>query len=138
MLDCSDIDISLAQFRSCTLTPDGLRIKTDCLLPSFEQVYVYVVQFGDGLIVHDDCAAARSAWVHGVDERTVAKDIAAVARTFSCISDNNQISIGIPDLDWLWSGVASVANASAEAARRSVGKARKAQARPGPDPQGRT
>lgn len=126
MLDCTDIDTSLAQFKSCTATRDGLRITTDCLLPSFEQVHVYVVKFGDGLIVHDDCAAARSAWMHGVDERTVAKDIAAVARAFSCRSEDNQISMGVPGIDWLWSAVASVANASAEAARRSVGKARKA------------
>ena len=87
------------------------------------------MKFGDGLIVHDDCAAARSAWMHGVDERTVAKDIAAVARAFSCRSEDNQISMGVQGIDWLWSAVASVANASAEAARRSVGKARKEAAR---------
>jgi hypothetical protein len=126
MLDCADLDASLARFKGCTATQDGLRIATDCLLPSFEQVHVYVVKFGDGLIVHDDCAAARSAWVHGVDDVTIAKDVAAVAKAFSCKAESNQISLGVPDPAWLWSAVASVANASAEAARRSVGKARKA------------
>ena len=126
MLDCADLDASLARFKACEATQDGLRIATDCLLPSFEQVHVYVVKFGDGMIVHDDCAAARSAWIYGVDDVTIAKDVASVANAYSCKVESNQIFLGVPDAAWLWSAVASVANASAEAARRAVGKARKA------------
>lgn len=125
MLDCDTLESSLSRFKGCKPTNEGLRIAADCLLPSFEQLHVYVVRFGDGYIVHDDCAAARSAWGHGVDAATTAKDVSAVARTFSCKSENNQISIVVPSSEWIWSAVASVANASAEAARRSVSKARK-------------
>jgi hypothetical protein len=124
MLDCTKLSDDLGPFKGCMQTAEGLRVATDCLLPSFEQVHVYVVSFGGGYIVHDGAAAARSAWAHGVDHQAISADIAFAARAFSCSVKDNQISLTAASRDWLWSAIASVANASAEAARRSVGKAK--------------
>ena len=121
MLDCANLTTDLGPFKGCVQTTDGLRVATDCLMPSFEQVHVYIITHGGEYVVHDGSAAARAAWTHGVDHQIVSNDIAAVAQAFSCKAKDNQISLTVASREWLWSAIASVANASAEAARRSLG-----------------
>ena len=79
MFERADRRASLARLKGCEAMQNGLRIATDCLPPSFEQVHVYVATLRDGTIVNDDCAVAHSAWVYGVDDVTIAKDVAFVA-----------------------------------------------------------
>lgn len=122
MLDCAGLDDAFAPFKGCQVTSQGLRVSTDCLLPSFEQLHVFIVQKGTEFIIHDDGAAARSGWDHGADHPSIKSATAASARAFSCDVTDVQLSITVPSREWLWSGVVTVANASADAARRVVGK----------------
>ena len=124
MLDCEAILSALRPFESCVRTQDGLRVSTHCLYPSFEQVFVYVVGLGDGFIVHDGGGAAREAWVHGAEPRTVFAASRASAAAFGCEVVSDQIRVVVPSIEWLWSAHVSVANATSDAARAAVGKSR--------------
>lgn len=124
MLDCSTVYKALRRNDSCERTPEGLRLGTDCLYPSFEQVFVFVVGFGDELIVHDGGGAARCAFDHGVEQRTFSGIVRSSAGAFDCTVEDGHITCRVPNMDWLWAAVASVGNASADAARTSVGKIR--------------
>lgn len=122
MLDCDLVRTAMDQFASCERTTAGIKVGTQCLYPSFEPVEVFIVGHGDGFIVHDDGVAARTAWLHGAEDRTVHKALSSSARSFGCEVSGMQIRSGAPSHEWLWSAVAAVANASSDAARASLGK----------------
>lgn len=124
MLDCAEISTVLDQFQTCERTHDGTRVSTHCLYPSFERVHVFVVSHGDGFIVHDGGGAARAAWEHGNDRSSFSRLLTLAAAAFGCETSRDQIRISVLSQDWLWAGIASVANASADAARAAVGKVR--------------
>lgn len=124
MLDCSDIEAIMARYRSCEETERGTRVATQCLYPSFEQVHVFVVKLGDDFIVHDGGGAASVAWSHGADHTSVARSLGASARSYGCEFQKDEIRVVAGSVDWLWGAIASVANASADAARAAVGKIR--------------
>lgn len=124
MLDCTTIRGSLSKYDTCERTSEGIRITTDCLYPSFEQVVVFVVGNGDGYIVHDGGGAAQSAWMHGVDTRSLSHSLTTSAKTFGCESKNNKLISEAASSDWLWAAVATVANASSDAARGAIGRVR--------------
>ena len=112
---------------SCERRPDGLFVTTTCLYPSFEQVGVYIVGHGDGYMIHDNADGARLAWMYGVDERAFTQLAAQSALYYGCDSSGLQIYCKIDSEDWLWSAISTVANASADAAKTAVGKARMAK-----------
>ena len=124
MLDCDMIHTAMGEFSSCEATPNGMLVSTHCLYPSFEPVNVYVVGFGDGFIVHDNAEAARLVWMYGVDERSFKRFASNSARAFDCNVEGAQIQCEAGSADWLWAAIASVANASSDAARTAVGKVR--------------
>lgn len=124
MLDCEAVHAAMRRFESCSRTQDGLRVSTHCLYPSFEQVFVFVVGVGDGFIVHDGGGASKEAWVHGAEQRTISAVSRASAAAFGCEVVTDQITLSVPSMEWIWSGVVAVANASSDAARAAVGKVR--------------
>lgn len=124
MLDCLTIKDAAGRYDGCERTSEGLRIKTDCLFPSFEQVSVFVVGNGDGFIVHDGGGAAQSAWMHGVDSRALSHSLANAAQTFGCEYKDSKLVAEAQSSEWLWAAIATVANAAADAARGAVGRVR--------------
>lgn len=124
MLDCATVDQAIGRYEGCAPTEDGLRIMTHCLYPSFEQVAVFVVGKGDDLIVHDGAGAARSAWLHGSEPRAVSRSLTNAAASFGCEVKDHTILTRAASVDWLWAAIASVANASSDAARASAGRIR--------------
>jgi hypothetical protein len=127
MLDCDMINIQMDKFALCERRQDGLFMTTNCLYPSFEQVGVYIVGHGDGYIVHDNADAARLAWTYGIDERSFKRLAAHSAQIYGCEASGLQIQCGAHSKDWLWSAISTVANASADAAKTAVVKARLAK-----------
>lgn len=124
MLDCAVVESAMGRYEHCRTADGGLQVLTHCLYPSFEQVSIIIVGHGDGFIVHDGSGAERVAWLHGADERTFTRSAKASADAFGCEFVDGQIRAKVPSQEWLWSAIASVANAAADAARASVGRVR--------------
>jgi hypothetical protein len=124
MLDCAVVDQAFSKYEGCAQTDEGLRVMTHCLYPSFEQVAVFIVSKGDGLIVHDGAGAARSAWLHGSEPKSVSRSLMSAAAAFGCDVKDRTIMTQAASVDWLWAAIASVANASSDAARASAGRIR--------------
>lgn len=124
MLDCMSIKDAVSRYDGCVRTGEGVRISTDCLYPSFEQVAVFVVGNGTGYIVHDGGGAAQSAWAHGADTRSVTHSLSTSAQAFGCEQRESKLIVEAQSSDWLWAAIATVANASADAARGAVGRVR--------------
>jgi hypothetical protein len=121
-MSCEDVRAALSTFDVCEDTPDGARIATHCLYPSFEPVHVFVAKVGDGYKVHDGSGAYLAAWSHGRDESLITKALKAECSRFhlsvvgqSCVAD-------VPSQDWLMGAILAVANASACAANNAVSK----------------
>jgi len=127
MLDCSAIDQVMGKYEGCDHTDDGLRVRTHCLYPSFEQVEVFVVRHGEGFIVHDGAGAAGAAWLHGAEAKALARSLKTAAASFGCSVKDHTIKTIAPSDEWLWAAVASVANAASDAARASVGRIRQTE-----------
>lgn len=129
MLDCKFVNSKLDQFSMCERTEDGIKVATHCLYPSFDQVEVFIVGCGDGFIVHDGGGAARIAWMHGIDALTFGRSAAQAAAAFGSdfVKNGNQIRTQASSEEWLWASVVSVANASANAARDLLVRARKSK-----------
>lgn len=124
MLDCVSFSDLSKRHESCEQTSEGLRLATHCVYPSFEPVYVYIVPFGDGFIVHDDSGAGRLSWMYGVDTRSLGRLAKKAAAEFGCDYNRGQMRCTVESEDWLWSAILAVANASAESVRAAVGKNR--------------
>lgn len=124
MLDCSIVNRAIGKFEGCEPTQEGFRVMTHCLFPSFEQVAVFVVKHGEGLIVHDGGGAARAAWMHGAEPKSLKRSLSNAAASFGCVVRDHTITIDAASEEWLWAAVASVANAASDAARASVGRVR--------------
>jgi hypothetical protein len=110
----------LEYFDSCDESKTGARVPTHCLYPSFEPVYVSVVKFGDGFIVHDDGGAFRSAWSHGRDSAFINRCLNKEAVRFHLTVKEHSIVAGADNREWLASAILSVSNASAAAANQAV------------------
>ena len=65
--------------------------------------------------------------MHGVDASAFNRSVSQVATAFGCefIKTGQQIRASASSEEWLWSTVVSVANASADAARAVISRARK-------------
>ena len=122
MLDCAAITEALGPLSTCAKTDRGWQVATQCLYPSFEQVFVYAIGYGDGFLVHDGGGAAKSCWMHGIDKRSISAALSSASKSYDCRVSGDHLRVEIVSLDWLWSAVASVANASASAANDTVGR----------------
>jgi len=112
---------ALAEFNLCLETPDGSRVTTHCVYPSFDPVNVYVSRFGDGYQVHDGCGAARSAAMHGRDEALASRSLKRWASRYHLVlKDDLALHCIVQDASWLTSAILAVANASAGAANEVV------------------
>jgi hypothetical protein len=126
-MTCDDIRRAMADFGVCEQTPEGARIATHCLYPSFEHVRVFVAKIGDGFTVHDGAGAYNTAWLHGRDEEIIGKSIEDSAERFGIIVSGKALVGRVKSIDWLTSAILSVANASSLAAHEAVDKIAAAQ-----------
>lgn len=119
-VSCSAIKEALAPFADCEATPNGARILTHCLYPSFQPVAVYVVGFGKGFIVHDGGDAQAVCWAHGRDERATTRYFNEQATKHGLRYVDGNLKLVIEDPTWLASAILAVANAASGAANASV------------------
>lgn len=119
-MSCEDVMAALASFSVCEETPDGSRLVTHCVYPSFDPVCVFVAKFGDGFHVHDGGGAARNAWVHGRDEKGYQKIMERHAKRYGITFENNCYKSVVHEASWLTSAILAVANTSASAAHEAV------------------
>ena len=119
---CDVVRGALSDFEVCEDTLEGARVPTHCLYPSFENVYVYVVKFGDNFRVHDGAGAYRNAWAHGRDSGTILRTISSEAERSKLMCMGESIVARDVGLDWLQSAILTVANVSSAAANRVVSR----------------
>lgn len=119
---CDDIQKAMADFAACEQTPEGARIATHCLYPSFENVRVFVAKVGDGFTIHDGAGAYNTAWLHGRDGDLIGKSLSEAAERFHITVAGKALVARVGAIDWLTSGILCVANASAVAAQDAVDK----------------
>lgn len=117
----------MAEFSECEQTPEGARIATHCLYPSFENVHVFVAKVGDGFNIHDGAGAHNAAWLHGRDSDLIGKSLAESAERFHLFVAGKALVARTATVDWLASAILSVANASSLAAHDAVDKILAAQ-----------
>lgn len=119
-MSCDDVQAALAPLYVCTETPDGARVATHCLYPSFDPVNVYVVRLGDGFRVHDGGGAERASWLHGRDDRLITKMLNRYADRYDLKLSGGILTAEAHSPEWLLSAMLAVANASAAAANAVV------------------
>jgi hypothetical protein len=119
-MSCDDIRAALKAFEGCTETPDGFRVQTHCVYPSFDPVHVFAMRFGAGYRVHDGGGAVRAAWTHGRDERAYRKIMERNALRFGVPFVANTYAVTVPTTDWLGSALIAVANTSSAAAIETI------------------
>jgi hypothetical protein len=119
---CADVSTALFDFAACEETPDGARVATHCLYPSFEAVHVYVAKVGDGYHVHDGRGAYETARLHGRDASFAMKAISDETAHFHLETSERSIVANVASSEWLESAILSVANASALAANRAIAR----------------
>ena len=119
-MPCADVFEAFAGFDSCVDTEHGTRVSTHCLYPSFDPVNVYVVRFGDGFRVHDGGGAERASWLHGRDDKLTTRMLNRYAQRYDLTQSNGVLTGDAATIDWLYSVILAVANASAAAANATV------------------
>lgn len=119
---CKKIADLRLQFEVCEPTPNGARIATHCLYPSFEQVSVFVRKTGDRYIVTDGGQAVSVAWTHGKDGRAVFNGLKKAALHYGCEVQSQEILAEAAGDDWLLQAIMAVANASSQAAHAALEK----------------
>jgi hypothetical protein len=124
---CDDIKKAMAAFEACEETPEGDRIATHCLYPSFEHVRVFVAKVGDGFRVHDGAGAHNTAWLHGRDVELISKSTNDAAERFGIFVAGKALVAKVDSIDWLSNAILSVANASSLAAHMAVDRIMAAQ-----------
>src|SRR5690554_4592467 len=92
---CDTVLMSAASFWSCQETENGARIRTTCVFPSFEPVFVYVVRLGDGFVVHDAGETMAVILSHGQDGAAAKRIIRNECRRYDLACDDRSISLKI-------------------------------------------
>lgn len=122
---CDTVLVNAAKLWSCKETDNGARIRTTCVFPSFEPVFVYVVKFGDGFVVHDAGETMGVILGHGKDGDVAKRIIRAECKRYDLTCEGRRISLKIDALEWLETAIVSVANTAAAAARQAMAETRK-------------
>ncbi|MCK0095472.1 hypothetical protein MWU60_07805 [Yoonia sp. F2084L] len=119
-MKCDLIIKALHLADECQETSRGSKVRTHCLYPSFEAVFVYVQSHPHGFMVTDAGDALNRAWLHGRDESFGKRHLKQSARHFGCEFKHGQLSILAPSDEWLAQAIAAVANAAAEGVNASI------------------
>lgn len=117
---CDKSILNAVKFWSCDETLNGARIRTTCLFPSFEPVFVYVVKFGEGYIVHDAGETMATIISHGQDGEIAKRAMVAECKRFDVNCEERRISVKIDASEWLDTAIVSVANTAANAAKSAL------------------
>jgi len=122
---CNTVLMNAANLWSCKETENGARIRTTCIFPSFEPVFVYVVKFGDGFVVHDAGETMGVILGHGQDGSAAKRFIRTECKRYDLAFENRRIELKIDALEWLETAIVSVANTASTAARLAMADASK-------------
>ncbi len=122
---CNIVLTNAAKLWSCKETENGARIRTTCIFPSFEPVFVYVVKFGDGFIVHDAGETMGVILSHGQEGDVAKRFIRAECKRYDLSLEHRRISLKIDALEWLETAIVSVANTASTAARLAIAETNK-------------
>lgn len=117
---CNTVLMNAAKLWSCKETENGARIRTTCVFPSFEPVFVYIVKYGDGFVVHDAGETMGVILSHGQDGDVAKRFIRAECKRYGLALENRRISLKIDALEWLETAIVSVANTASTAARLAI------------------
>lgn len=124
---CAQIREKLELFRACVETDSGAQIRTQCLYPSYDPVFVYVAGFGEGFKIHDGAGAAKVSWAHAREGGLVTKALGNAAKRFGIDAVEDQyLTVTVDTSDWLINAILAVANASSSAAYDAVSHSVKA------------
>lgn len=114
---CDTVLMSAARLWSCKETENGAQIRTACVFPSFEPVFVYVVRLGDGFHIHDAGETMAVILSHGQDGAAAKRIILAECRRYDLEFNGRRISLKVDAPEWLETAIVAVANTVAMAAR---------------------
>lgn len=117
---CETISVSTALLWACKETENGARIRTTCVFPSFEPVFVYVAKLGDGFVVHDAGETLASILAHGQEGDAAKRVIRSECKRYDVAFGERRLSLKIDALEWLETAIVAVANTAAAAARTAV------------------
>ena len=115
-MNCENLMALLSDGSSCEVTEIGTKFVTHCLYPSFDPVAVYIETLREGFRVTDGGGATRSAMMHGRDPSVLASAFQKAAKAHFVEAADGLIIAKPPSVDWLYSSILAVANASAMAA----------------------
>lgn len=122
---CNIVLTNAAKLWSCKETENGARIRTTCIFPSFEPVFVYVIKFGDGFIVHDAGETMGVILSHGQEADVAKRFIRSECKRYDLSLEDRRISLKIDALEWLETAIVSVANTASTAARLAIAEVSK-------------
>lgn len=117
---CDIILDSTSSLWSCTETENGARIRTTCVFPSFEPIFVYVAKLGEGFVVHDAGETVAVIMGHGQDGDAAKRAIRSECTRYDVAFGERRISLKIDAAEWLETAVVAVANTAASAARNAL------------------
>ena len=117
---CDIILASTSSLWACKETENGARIRTTCVFPSFEPVFVYVAKLGDGFVVHDAGETVAVIMANGQDGDPAKRVIRSECKRYDVAFGERQISLKIDAAEWLETAIVAVANTAAAAARNAL------------------
>lgn len=117
---CDTITQAAHSLLTCQETPNGARVRTTCVFPSFEPVFVYIAKVGDGFIVHDAGETVAVILAHGRDGKQAKRAIKAECKRYDLHFGKRRIALRVDAPEWLDSAIVCVANTSATAARNAI------------------
>lgn len=117
---CDIILASTSSLWSCKETENGARIRTTCVFPSFEPVFVYVAKLGEGFVVHDAGETVAVILGHGQDGDAAKRAIRSECKRYDVAFGERRISLKIDAAEWLETAIVAVANTAASAARNAL------------------
>lgn len=121
-MNCEELRHLFAKHEYCEVTDHGLRIATHCYYPSFDRVWIYVSQHGDGFRVTDGGGAASAAFMHGRDDSAFKSSLARACARYGLETQEGSLVADVDSPDWLFSAVLAVANGAAQAATETSTK----------------
>jgi hypothetical protein len=101
-------------------TDNGARIRTTCVFPSFEPVFVYVAKVGDGFVVHDAGETLAVIMTHGQDGDVAKRLIRSECKRYDVTFGERGISLKIDAAEWLETAIVAIANTAAAAAKNAL------------------
>ncbi len=117
---CDIILASTSSLWACKETDNGARIRTTCVFPSFEPVFVYVAKLGEGFVVHDAGETVAVIMAHGQDGNAAKRVIRSECKRYDVAFGERGISLKIDASEWLETAIVAVANTAAAAARNAL------------------